>query len=72
MQLGDYQNFLSFSKPFITGAQTIFETMISTDLTPGKPKVKEYCDCLSDLTAVINISEDLNEKPYQALLVISY
>jgi chemotaxis protein CheX len=68
----NHLNFLAFSKPFIEGAQTVFETMIETKLTPGKPKIKEDSDALSDLTAVINISGDRENKPYQALLVISW
>jgi chemotaxis protein CheX len=66
------ENFLAFSKPFIAGAQAVFETMVATKLVAGKPKVKEDSDSLSDLTAVINISGERNDLPYQALLVISW
>jgi chemotaxis protein CheX len=72
MGLADHSNFLAFSKPFMEGAQAVFKTMISTDLVAGKPKIKEESDSLSDLTAVINISGNLDDKPYQALLVISW
>lgn len=66
------QNFLAFSKPFIEGAKNVFETMVQTKLVPGKPKVKTASDGLSDLTSFINVSGELNGKPYQALMVISW
>ncbi len=68
----DHSNFLAFSKPYIEGAKYVFETMIQTKLVPGKPKVKDASDGLSDLTSFINISGERNGEPYQALLVLSW
>ena len=51
--MSDNEAFLAFSKPFIQATQSVFETMISTNIKPGKPEFKTGHSSLCEITSVI-------------------
>lgn len=69
-------NFLEFSKPFISAAKNVFETMVFTKLEPSKPKVKSDNVSKGDVSAVLGLNGKLTkngeEKNYRAMLVMSF
>jgi chemotaxis protein CheX len=71
--MSDNEAFLAFSKPFIQATQSIFETMISTSIKPGKPEFKTGHSALCEITSVIPVSGTLNENQnYSAQFVLSF
>lgn len=69
-------NFIAFSKPFISAAKNVFETMVFTKLEPGKPSIKKGKKSLGDISAVLGlmgtVKKDGKELEYKAMLVLSW
>jgi len=69
-------NFLEFSKPFISAAKNVFETMVFTKLDALKPQIKNDNTSQGDVSAVLGISGELDKdgekKTYRGMLVISF
>jgi len=69
------QNFAAFSRPFIDSLKNIFETMLGTTLTEGKPSIKEDKKSKGDVTSSMGMGGTLNrdgaEIPFQGLLCLS-
>jgi chemotaxis protein CheX len=70
------KNFIEFSKPFISAAKNVFETMVFTKLEPGKPQIKKGKKSRGDVSAVLGLSGEVKKKngtvPYKAMLVLSW
>lgn len=71
------QHFLAFSKPFITAAKNVFETMVFTKLQPDKPTIKEGNQSKGDVSAVLGITgtikrEGKDDVCYKGMLVLSW
>ena len=71
--MSDNEAFLAFSKPFIQATQSMFETMISTNIKLGKPEFKTGQSALCEITSVIPVSGTLNQNQnYSAQFVLSF
>ena len=71
--MSDNEAFLAFSRPFIQATQSVFETMISTNIKPGKPEFKTGHSALCEITSVIPVSGTYNnDQNYSAQFVISF
>jgi chemotaxis protein CheX len=68
--------FLSFSKPFIIGAKSVFETMIFTEISPQKPYLKKDMVSKGDVSCVMGLSgtveSDGEVKKFKGMMVISF
>lgn len=77
MSSSSTMNFVEFSKPFISAAKNIFETMVFSKLQPGKPSIKANNISRGEVSAVIGMSgirnsNDNEEFDFQGMLVLSW
>jgi chemotaxis protein CheX len=49
---------VKFINPFVVAAQTVFKTMLSIDLTLGKPSLKEAKTTSGDVTGIMSMVGD--------------
>ncbi|MCO4792284.1 MAG: chemotaxis protein CheX [Bacteriovoracaceae bacterium] len=71
--MSDSEAFLKFSKPFLDATKSVFETMISTTISSGKPEFRSGNASLHDITSIIPVSGTINDKDnYSAQFVISF
>ncbi len=74
--MSNQANFLEFSKPFISAAKNVFETMVFTKLDAQKPQIKKDNLSKGDVSAVLGISGEIDKdgekKVYKGMLVISF
>lgn len=73
---GMNDRFLKFSKPFITAAKGIFETMVYTKIEPSTPTIKKDNISKGDYSAILGISGDVEkdgkQTEYKGTVVISF
>jgi chemotaxis protein CheX len=69
-------HFVEFSKPFISAAKNVFETMVFCKLDPQKPSIKQGDILKGEVTAILGLSgifeQEGKKSQYQALLVLSF
>ena len=70
------KNFIEFSKPFVSAAKNVFETMVFTSLNPGSPSIKSGKQSKGDVSAVLGLSGEVTKdgatRNYKAMLVLSW
>jgi chemotaxis protein CheX len=69
-------HFIEFSKPFITAAKNVFETMVFTTLETQKPMIKVDSVSRGDISAILGLNGEIEKNGvkanYKAMLVISF
>lgn len=69
-------HFIEFSKPFISAAKNVFETMVFTKLETQKPIIKSDNLPRGDISAVLGLSGEIetngSRPQYKAMLVLSF
>lgn len=70
------ERYISFSKPFIDGLNNVYSTMLSTDLTAGKPTLKKDHVPLGNVTSIMSMNGILKngqeEKHFNGSFIISW
>lgn len=70
------KRYTDFCRPFIDSLQNIHETMLDSELRPGKPEMKSKNSLLGDFSAIIglngNCSIDGEEFRFEGSLVLSW
>ena len=72
-----FKHFIAFSRPFVSAAKNVFETMVFTNLEPGKPGIKKTMDSSGDVSAILGLNGDRKNEEgslleYRAMLVLSW
>ncbi len=73
--MGSFQKkFLEFSKPFLAGADSVFETMIFTKIKCGRPQLKENNQSPGEISAVMGLSGVYGESAshFKGMFVLSF
>ncbi len=70
------QRFVEFSKPFVDNARSIFDTMVFTKITTGKPYIKTDSVSIGDISSTIGINgtvdRDGEELDFKGQFVITF
>jgi chemotaxis protein CheX len=68
--------FLGFSRPFIIGAKSVFETMIFTEISPQKPFIKKEEISKGDVSSIMGLSGSFEvegeNKSFKGMMVLSF
>ncbi len=69
-------HFIEFSKPFISAAKNVFETMVFTKIETQKPTIKNDDVSRGDISAILGLSGEIEKNgslsQYKAMLVVSF
>jgi len=70
------KRYLDFCKPFIMAIKEVYETMMSTDLKPGAPGIKEGKKSYGDYSSIMGINGTYEKggqkKGFKGTLVLSW
>ena len=74
--MSNESHFIEFSRPFITAAKNVFETMVFTKLETQKPSLKQNNISRGEVSSVLGLSGEVT-KPngktkYRSMLVLSW
>lgn len=68
--------FLNFSKPFLSALVETFKLMVQTEVKPHTPKIKKGNDAFGDVTALISmngvVEVEGDEKKFNGFLALSF
>lgn len=70
------KNFIEFSKPFIDGLRETFELMMSAQIRPSSPKIKDSALTRGEFTSIIGmngkLTQDGQSKDFKGLIGLSF
>jgi chemotaxis protein CheX len=70
------KRYLDFCKPFILAVKEVYETMMGTEITPGKPGLKESKKSYGDYSSIMGINGTYQgagpKKKFRGSLVLSW